>query len=229
MLKIATLHCFGSNPHKHATQRSHFVHCVEACGERAEWLCPPAPHRVASEVVYDLLKHRMGCTDEEVAAFGFEDPRCWFRSTDDGYLGLEASMDYLAELCARERPDGIAGYSNGAGAALLVAAARESGQPAFQSIRFLMSFAGPTSPAIQQHIRDLLGPARERITLPTLIFGSRRDPMLVNAEQMASDLFERCELALSDEPQRYANHALPEAPERYETARRFLDAREPPR
>jgi hypothetical protein len=49
--------------------------------------------------------------------------------------------------------------------------------------------------------------------------------MLVNAEQMASDLFERCELALGDEPQRYANHALPEAPERYEPARRFLDAR----
>jgi hypothetical protein len=122
------------------------VHCVKACGERAEWLYPPAPHRVTSDVVYDLLKHRMGCTDEEVAAFGFEDPRCWFRSTDDGYLGLEASMDYLAELCTRERPDGIAGYSNGAGAALLVAAARESGHEAFQSIRFLMSFAGRHHP-----------------------------------------------------------------------------------
>jgi hypothetical protein len=40
-----------------------------------------------------------------------------------------------------ERPDGIAGYSNGGGAALLVAAAHDAGHEAFQSIRFVLSFA----------------------------------------------------------------------------------------
>jgi S-formylglutathione hydrolase FrmB len=36
-------------------------------------------------------------------------------------------------FCRRERADGIAGYSNGGGAALLVAAARDAGEEAFQS------------------------------------------------------------------------------------------------
>lgn len=223
-LKIATLHCLGSNPHKHATQKWHFKHCAEACAALADWIYPAGPNLLEPDIVFNLLKTGMGCTDEEVEAFGFEDPRCWFRFTDDRYVGLEASMMYLAEFCRRERPDGIAGYSNGGGAALLVAAAREAGHPDFQSIRFLMSFAGPTSDMMQRHLRDYLG-SHQRISVPAIIFGSQRDPMLANAKQMAADLFERCDLAITDEARPYANHALPEDAASYEPVVRFLAAR----
>lgn len=223
-LKIASLHCFGSNPVKHATQKWHFTHCARACAYLADWVYPTAPNPVAPDVVRNLLKNDMGCTDEEAEAFGFEDPRCWFRFTDNRYVGLETSMEYLADFCRRERPDGIAGYSNGAGAALLVAAARDAGHEAFQSIRFVMSFAGPTSPVMQRHLRDCLGPDRRRIGIPSIIFGSRRDPLLAHAEQMAGDLFERCELAVTDEARPYANHALPERAECYAPVVRFLAA-----
>lgn len=54
-----------------------------------------------------------------------------------------------------------------------MAAAREAGQEAFQSIRFLMSFAGPTAETMQRHIREYLGAGHSRITVPTIIFGSR--------------------------------------------------------
>lgn len=225
-LRIATLHCLGSNPHKHATQRWHFVHCAEACAGLADWVYPAGPNLLEPQVVYNLLKNDMGCTDAEVEAFGFEEPRCWFRFTDNRYVGLEASMAQLAEFCRRERPDGIAGYSNGGGAAQLVAAQRDAGHEAFQSIRFLMSFAGPTSPMMQRHIREYLGPQRSRITLPTIIFGSRHDPMLASAGQMAGDLFERCELAITDEVRPYASHALPDQAESYEPIVRFLTAQQ---
>ena len=221
-LRIATLHCFGSNPVKHATQ--HFKTCTQACAELADWVYPAGPNLLEPEVVYDLLKTDMGCTDEEVQAFGFEEPRAWFRFTGSQYVGLEASMKYLAEFCRRERPDGIAGYSNGGGAALLVAAAREAGHPDFQSIRLLLSFAGPTSETLQRHLRDYLGSHRRRITVPAIVFGSRRDPMLASAEQMANDLFERCELAIMDEARPYANHALPDLAASYEPVVRFLAA-----
>jgi hypothetical protein len=224
-LKIATLHCFGSNPTKHATQRWHFKHCAEACGSLAEWVYPSAPNTVEPEVVRSLLKADMGCSDEEVEAFGFEDPRCWFRFMDNRYVGLEASMAHLAEICRRERPEGIAGYSNGGGMALLVAAAKEAGHEAFQSIGFVMSFAGATSPTMQRHIREALGSKRSRITLPTIIFGSRFDPMLTNAEQMAADLFERCELAIADEERAFANHALPDKVTSYKPVSDFLAER----
>lgn len=224
-LKIATLHCLGSNPGKHATQRGHFRHCAEACATQADWIYPAGPNLLEEAVVRNLLGNDMGCTPEEVEAFGFEETRCWFRHTDNRYVGLDACMAYLAEYCRRERPDGIAGYSNGGGAATLVAAARDAGHEAFQSIRFLMSFAGPTSPTMQAHIRRFLGPQRSRITIPTLIFGSRHDPMLAHAAQMANDLFEHCELAITDESRPYANHALPEAAACYEPVVRFLAAR----
>ena len=223
-LKIVTLHCFGSNPRKHANQQGHFVHCAEACAELAEWVYPAGPNLLEPDVVRNLLKHDMGCTDEEVEAFGFEEPRCWFRFTDNRYVGLENGMAHLAEVCRRERPDGIAGYSNGGGAAQLVAAAREAGHEAFQSIRFLMSFAGATSQMMQRHIREHLGPNHCKITIPTIIFGSRYDPMLANAEQMAADLFERCELAIADETRPFANHALPEKTECYERIVSFVKA-----
>ncbi|MDP3738141.1 MAG: hypothetical protein Q8R02_12170 [Hyphomonadaceae bacterium] len=223
-LKIATLHCLGSNAHKHATQKWHFKHCAEACAALADWFYPAGPNLLEPDVVSNLLKTGMGCSDEEVEAFGFEDPRCWFRYTDDRYVGLEASMAYLAEFCRRERPEGIAGYSNGGGAALLVAAAREAGHQDFQSIRFLLSFAGPTSEMMQRHLREYLGPHRRRITVPTIIFGSRRDPMLANAAQMANDLFERRELAITDEARPYANHALPDRVASYEPVVKFLAA-----
>lgn len=223
-LKIATLHCFGSNPVKHATQYGHFTHCAQACASLADWIYPAGPNLLTPQVVRDLLEIDMGCTAEEVEAFGFEDPRCWFRFTGGRYDGLEASMQCLAEFCRRERPDGIAGYSNGAGAALLVAAAREAGHEAFQSVRFLLSFAGPTSSTMQRHIRDYLGPDRSRITVPTMIFGSARDPMLANAQQMANDIFERCELAISDVARPYANHALPDKAACYAPVVRFLAA-----
>src|SRR3954467_2212638 len=112
-LKIASLHCFGSNPHKHATQRFHFVRCAEACSDIAQWLYPAGPHVLAPEHVRHLLAHEMGCKSKEVEAFGFEDPRAWFRFTGGRYVGLEESLAYLAEWCRRERPDGIVGYSNG--------------------------------------------------------------------------------------------------------------------
>lgn len=224
-LKVATLHCLGSNPGKHATQRGHFSHCAAACAAHVDWIYPAGPNLLEPGVVRDLLGRDMGCTPEEVEAFGFEEPRCWFRFRDGRYEGLDACMAHLAEVCRRERPDGIAGYSNGGGAAILAAAARDGGHEDFQSIRFLMSFAGPTSPTLQAHIRSFLGPQRSRITIPTLIFGSRLDPMLASAEQMAQDLFEHCELAISDEPRPYANHALPEAASCYEPVIRFLAAR----
>jgi hypothetical protein len=224
-LRIASLHCLGSNPHKHANQKWHFVHCAQACASLADWVYPAGPNLLEPAVVRALLKDGMGCTDEEVAAFGFEEPRCWFRFTDNRYVGLEESMAYLADFCRRERPDGIAGYSNGGGAATLVAAAREAGEEAFQSIRFLMSFAGPTSETMQRHIREFLGPDRSRITIPTIIFGSRYDPMLANAEQMARDLFEHCELAIADETRPFANHALPDQAAAYEPIVEFLAAR----
>jgi hypothetical protein len=166
----------------------------------------------------------MNCTDEEVAAFGFEDPRCWFRFTDNRYVGLEQSMSSLEEFCRRERPDGIAGYSNGGGAALLVAAARDAGHEAFQSIRFALSFAGPTSEMMQRHIREYLGPHLERIALPTFLFGSLHDPMLASARQMADELFENCELALANERRPFANHALPDEAQCYEPVAKFLVA-----
>jgi hypothetical protein len=225
-LKIVTLHCFGSNPRKHATQHRHFVHCARACGELVEWVYPAGPHRLEPEIVRNLLSKDMGCTDEEVEAFGLEDPRCWFRFTDGRYVGLEESMAFLAELCARERPDGIAGYSNGGGAAQLVAAARETGQAEFQSIRFLMSFCGATSPMMQGKIREYLGPEHDRITIPTILFGSRHDPMLANVKQMASDCFERCEFAIADESRPFANHALPDRMDCYDPIVRFLKARQ---
>lgn len=224
-LKIVTLHCLGSNPQKHANQKWHFVHCAQACAGLAEWVCPAGPHLLEPDVVRSLLKNDMGCTDDEVEAFGFEEPRCWFRFTDNRYVGLEDSMAFLAEVCRRERPDGIAGYSNGGGVAQLVAAAREAGHEAFQSIRFLMSFAGATSPMMQRQIREHLGPSHSRITIPTILFGSRHDPMLANAEQMATDLFERCELAIADERRPYANHALPDRTESYARIVNFLKAR----
>jgi hypothetical protein len=198
------------------------VHCAHACAELAEWVYPAGPNLLERDVVYNLLKNEMGCSDEEVEAFNIEGPRCWFRFTDNRYVGLENSMAYLADFCRRERPDGIAGYSNGGGAALLVAAAREAGHEAFQSIRFAMSFAGPTSPTMQRHIRDFLGPHHGRITVPTLIFGSRHDPMLAAAEQMAGDLFECCELAITDERRPFANHALPDKAECYDPVVKFL-------
>jgi hypothetical protein len=225
-LRIVSLHCLGSNPGKHATQRWHFMHCAEACSTLADWSYPAGPNLLEPEVVRNLLKNDMGCTPEEVEAFGFEEPRCWFRFTEGRYVGLEASMIHLAEICRRERPDGIAGYSNGGGAALLVAAAREAGHEAFQSVRFLMSFAGPTSPMMQRHIREYLGADKRRITIPTLIFGSRRDPMLANAEQMANDLFGSSELVLADELRPYANHALPDRPEAYGPVVKFLAAQQ---
>lgn len=223
-LKIASLHCFGSNPRKHANQKWHFVHCAKACAGLAEWIYPAGPNLLEADVVRNLLKNEMGCTDEEVEAFGFEEPRCWFRFTDNRYVGLEASMDYLADFCRRERPDGIAGYSNGGGAAQLVAAARESGHEAFQSIRFLMSFAGSTSPMMQRQIRERLGPDRARISIPTIIFGSRHDPLLANATQMAADLFECCELAIADETRPCANHALPGRMRDYDRIVSFVKA-----
>lgn len=223
-LKIATLHCFGSNPRKHAEQKWHFTHCAQATAGLVDWVYPAAPNTVEPAVVRRLLTDGMGGTKDEVEAFGFEDPRCWFRFTDDRYVGLEASMASLADYCERERPDGIAGYSNGAGAAMLVAAAREAGHKSFQSIRLLLSFAGPTSDMMQRHVRDALGPQRSRITIPSIMFGSRRDPLLCNAEQMARDLFERCGLALTDEVRPYANHALPEQIGCYEPIVRLLSS-----
>ncbi len=222
-LKIVTLHCFGSNPRKHATQKHHFVHCAEACGDLAEWVYPAGPHLLDPAIVRNLLANDMGCTDEEVEAFGFEEPRCWFRFTDGRYVGVEESMAFLAEVCRRERPDGIAGYSNGGGAAQLVAAAREAGHPDFRSIRFLMSFAGATSPMMQRHIREALGPDHAWITIPSILFGSRHDPMLANAGQMAAELFERCELAIADEKRPFANHALPNQAGSYEPIVRFVE------
>lgn len=224
-IKIATLHCLGSNPHKHATQHRHFKHCAAATAAFVDWIYPEGPHLLDREVIYNLLKNEMGCSDEEVEAFGFEEPRGWFRFTDGRYAGLQESMDYLADYCRRERPDGIAGYSNGGGAALLVAASAEAGHEAFQSIRFVMSFAGATSPTMQRHIGDILGPMRGRIAMPAIMFGSRYGPMLANAEQMARDLFERCELAVVDEKRPFANHALPDNAESYEPIVRFLEAR----
>lgn len=224
-LKIATLHCFGSNPHKHATQRYHFRHCAEATSSLADWIYPAGPNLLEAEVVRSLLKNDMGCPDEEVEAFGFEEPRCWFRFASDRYAGLDASTAYLAEYCWREQPDGIAGYSNGGGMGLLLAAARDGGHEAFQSIRFVMSFAGATSPMMQRHVRELLGPEKDRITIPAIMFGSRRDPMLVNAGQMAGDLFESCELAVVDEARPFANHALPDDAAAYAPVLDFLAAR----
>lgn len=201
------------------------MHCAKACGDRVEWVYPAGPNRLDPGVVRNLLRNEMGCTDEEVEAFGLEDPRCWFRFTDGRYVGLEQSMEFLEELCRRERPDGIAGYSNGGGMAQLVAAARESGHPDFQSIRFLMSFCGATSPMMQARIREFLGPGQAKITIPAIIFGSRYDPLLANAEQMAADLFAHCELAIADERRPFANHALPERAECYEPVVRFLGTR----
>jgi hypothetical protein len=87
-----------------------------------------------------------------------------------------------------------------------------------------MSFAGPTSPMMQRHIREYLGPHHNRITIPTIIFGSRYDPMLAAAEQMAGDLFERCELVIADEKRPCANHALPDRAEYYDPIVKFLAA-----
>jgi hypothetical protein len=221
-LKIAALHCFGSNPQKHATQRYHFRHCTAACDDLAEWFYPAAPNTVAPDVVRSLLGADMGCTADEVEAFGYEDPRCWFRFVDGRYVGLEASMEALAAYCRRERPDGIAGYSNGAAAAMLVAAAHEAGNESFESIRFVMSFAGPTSAMMQSHVRTLLGSRRDRISIPAILFGSRRDPMLERVNQFARDFFARCDLAVVDEARPYANHALPDRPEAYASIVKFL-------
>lgn len=35
-LKIATLHCLGSSPYEHATQKWHFAHRARACAALAE-------------------------------------------------------------------------------------------------------------------------------------------------------------------------------------------------
>jgi hypothetical protein len=79
---------------------------------------------------------------------------------------------------------------------------------------------------MQRHIRDRLGPERSRITLPTIIFGSRYDAMLANAEQMAGDLFERCELVIADEKRPFANHALPDNAGCYGPVVKFLAAQQ---
>src|SRR4051812_5503930 len=107
-LRIATLHCFGSNPHKHATQRFHFAHCAQASSEHADWLYPRGPLELEPEVVRRLLADDLRCNTREVQEFGFEDPRAWFRFADGRYVGLEDSLTVLAEWCRRNRPDGIA-------------------------------------------------------------------------------------------------------------------------
>lgn len=219
-LKIVSLHCFGSNARKHAGQRWHFTHCAQACAGLADFVYTQAPLPVDEAVVRSLLRDDMGCTDDEVAAFGFKDPRCWYRFTGGRYIGLEARMDALAEWCARERPDGIAGYSNGDGAALLVAAACTAGHDAFASIRSMLSFAGPTSPTLERYLREGLGP--RRIAMPALVFGSRRDPMLARADELATTMFEHCELAIVDEARPFANHALPDDPAAYAPVVDFL-------
>ena len=133
-------------------------------------------------------------------------------------------MAYLADICRGERPHGIAGYSNGAAAAMLVAALRESGDEAFQSVGVVMSFAGPTSETMRRHVRANLGPPRSRITIPAIMFGSRHDAMLAGAGEMAGDLFEQYELAVQDERRPYANHALPDRIECYAPIVKFLSA-----
>jgi hypothetical protein len=95
---------------------------------------------------------------------------------------------------------------------------------AFQAICFALSFAGPTSETMQLHIREYLGPHKERIGLPTFLFGSLHDPMLASARQMADELFENCELALANERRPFANHALPDEARRYEPVAKFLVA-----
>ncbi|MGQ0429040.1 MAG: hypothetical protein ACT4UQ_03820 [Gammaproteobacteria bacterium] len=77
---------------------------------------------------------------------------------------------------------------------------------------------------MQRHIREYLGPNHGKITIPSIIFGSRHDPMLANAQQMAADLFERCELAIADEMRPFANHALPDSTECYERIVSFVKA-----
>jgi len=79
---------------------------------------------------------------------------------------------------------------------------------------------------MQRHLREYLGPHRTRITVPAIMFGSRRDPMLANAAQMANDLFERCELAIMDESRPYANHALPDRIASYDPVVKFLAAQQ---
>jgi hypothetical protein len=106
----------------------------------AEWVCPAGPNLLAPDVVYNPLKNDMGCSDDEVEASGFEEPRCWFRFTDNRYVGLENRMANLADFCRREHPDGIAGYADGGGVALLVAAARDAGH---DEIRPYASHAPP--------------------------------------------------------------------------------------
>jgi hypothetical protein len=85
----------------------------------------------------------------------------------------------------------------------------------------LMSFAGPTSAMAQRYIREILGSEKSRISMPTIFFGSRHDPMLANVEQMAQDLFERCELAIADEKRPFADHARPDEVTSYAPIVRF--------
>jgi hypothetical protein len=50
--------------------------------------------------------------------------------------------------------------------------------------------------------------------------------MLANAGQMATDLFERCQLAIADETRPFANHALPDRAESYERIVSFVKAQQ---
>jgi len=50
--------------------------------------------------------------------------------------------------------------------------------------------------------------------------------MLANAQQMATELFERCELVIADETRPYANHALPDRAACYERIVNFVKARQ---
>jgi hypothetical protein len=79
---------------------------------------------------------------------------------------------------------------------------------------------------MQGRIREFMGAGRAKISIPTVIFGSRHDPLLANAAQMAAELFEDCELAIADERRPFANHALPERAACYEQVVRFLKRRQ---
>jgi hypothetical protein len=75
---------------------------------------------------------------------------------------------------------------------------------------------------MQSHVRALLGSRRDRISIPSILFGSSRDPMLERVDQFAQDFLARCDLAGGDEARPYANHALPDKPEAYEPIVKFL-------
>jgi pimeloyl-ACP methyl ester carboxylesterase len=103
----------------------------------------------------------------------------------DGFAGWERSIAWVVDLLARQRYDGIFGFSQGAALAGLLAAIREDGRYGQLDFQFAIMVGGFTS-TLPQHA-DLFA---RKLTLPSLhVTGSRDDVVPMRDSLLLADRF----------------------------------------